>query len=668
MALLRVPIWVFNVNAWAITWINQSGMDFWAIDDDAELYTRDWSVDMSSTIRKRSLQLHQDCHESQQTFHELWTLTPNGVPKVVELCVSPFVEFNGQKSLLIQVPGEVASKESEVLHRTTALTHTSTMISIYDANLELVYCNPSARESLQAGCTQLGQRLKNQTDLELINAALQSADNGDFELEVITSEGLQWHSMNIRRSPNAYKSDVILISASNITEQKKAQQEAYHLAYNDSLTGLPNRAALNQYLDNLLNKDNKEDVEFGLFFLDLDRFKLINDSLGHAYGDLLLIEVASRLTKAIGSNGSVYRLGGDEFVIIVNDVSATEDLRDAANTVLHTMSGPVTLSDNKVRVLPSIGICRYPIDASSANSLMQNADAAMYLAKAHQSGFRFYDEQMSVAMNHSVKNRLDLEHDLVAAVENEEFELHYQPKLSSKDLSITGVEALIRWNHPTRGMVPPDEFISIAEETRQIIELGNWVLEAAMKQQRLWHSQGLCIPVSVNISAKQFAADDLLMSVSEALTNTRCDPAMIELEITESMLLGDAERVHETLQQLSIMGVRLALDDFGTGYSNLAYLQDYPLDTLKIDRIFLAGQKHAMLLDTILSMGKVLGLTVVAEGVETKAQLEWLQKRGCDQLQGYYFSRPLRAEHATAYLEENQAQKQLGDSSEQRAA
>lgn len=651
-----------------MTWVNDAGSDFWGTQDKAELCSRDLSEGMSSTVRKRLLQLQQDCHELQETVDEYWTLTPDGIPRTVELCISPFVQQDGHWSLLVQIIKVVKSNNTDMLHRTTALMYTSTMISVYDSQFQLLYCNPSARESLVKNCKSLEQHLVNQDDLALIKSALVSSDNCDVELEVLTTQGPQWHSMNVKRSPNTINSEVILVSASDVTERRQAQQTAQHLAYNDSLTGLPNRAALKIYVDNLLDADNSDSVEFGLFFLDLDRFKIINDSLGHSFGDQLLIEVALRLKKALGSLGTVFRLGGDEFVMIADHIADIDELRDMANTVLTLMSEPVMLADNSVRVLPSIGICRYPTDGNDANTLMQNADAAMYLAKSHQSGFRFFDKQMAMAINQSVKNRLDLENDLVAAVKNQEFELFFQPKISATDLSVTGVEALIRWNHPSRGMVAPDDFISIAEETRQIIELGNWVLEAAMKQQRLWHAQGLHIPISVNISAKQFNADDLLMSVSEALTHTRCDPAMIELEITESMLLGDANKVHETLQQLSAMGVRLALDDFGTGYSNLAYLQNYPLDTLKIDKVFLAGQRHSMLMGTILNMGKVLGLSIVAEGVETAAQANWLIERGCDQLQGYYYSRPLPAMDATQFLKDKQAEQHPGNSSSQKAA
>lgn len=655
LALLRIPIWIFDVDAWRMAWINDSALQFWGAQDTEELLSRDMSIGMSSAIHKRILQLQQDCHEQQQTYSEHWTFTPNGIPRTVELCVSPFLHSNGSKSLLVQVPAEVDTTGTDMLHRTTALTHTSTMISVYDSEYQLLYCNPSARESLASECKNLDERLINKHEISLIESALSLAAHCDLELEVHTTQGPQWHSMNINRSPNALNSDVILVSANDVTARREAQQSAYQLAYSDSLTRLPNRAALSIHLDKLLDVDNSDTHEFGLFFLDLDRFKIINDSLGHAFGDQLLVEVAQRLKESLGSKGTVYRLGGDEFVMIADTTSDIDELRETADLVLAAMSEPVLLKDNKVRVLSSIGICRYPFDGENANTLMQNADAAMYLAKSHQSGYRFFDKQMSVANNKSIKNRLDLENDLVMAIENHEFELYFQPKISSVDLSVTGVEALIRWNHPTRGLVPPDEFINIAEETRQIIELGNWVLEAAMKQQRIWHAQGLVVSVSVNISAKQFNADDLLMRVSEALTRTHCDPAKIELEITESMLLGDANKVHETLQQLSAMGIRLALDDFGTGYSNLAYLQDYPLDTLKIDKVFLAGQKHSMLMGTILNMGKVLGLNIVAEGVETAAQADWLIERGCDQLQGYYFSKPLPAEDATQFLLEKQS-------------
>ena len=505
------------------------------------------------------------------------------------------------------------------------------------------------------------QRLVNDTDIYMIEEALEDAECYHTELEVNTARGPRWHEMTLQKSIDpASGQPSVLVSAVDATERRHAQQTAYKLAYTDSLTGLPNRAALSIYLDELLSIQDGEQNEFSLFFLDLDRFKIINDSLGHSIGDQLLIEVAHRLKQAVGGNSLASRLGGDEFVLIMNQVTDTRELKVAAEKILTSMAEPVMLGNQKLRILPSIGICRYPFDGESIADLMENADAAMYMAKARQCGYCFFDKQMTINLSATIKDKLGLENDLVYAIRNQEFELYYQPKISCRTGLVSGVEALIRWNHPTRGLVPPDSFISIAEETGQILELGNWVLDESMRQQRQWQNSGLLVPVSINISAHQFNTDDLMMNVSECLVRNSCDPAMIELEITESMLLGDADKIHQTLQQLSAMGIKLTLDDFGTGYSNLAYLQKYPLDILKIDRAFLADQKRSMLMETILNMGKVLGLKVVAEGVEARSQVDWLIEHGCDQMQGFYFSEALPVEQATRYIEENSGRTNQG--------
>ena len=607
---------------------------------------------MTNTVKNRIKQIQTDCYELDCSHTELWTLFPRNQPCTVEFCLSPFPVPGTHEALLVQSCEETQHIESETLHSATALMHTPTMISLYDAQYNLIYCNPAARETLHSSCTTLPQRLANDTDIYMITKALEEPESCNVELEVNTVDGPRWHHMTVQSTHNAVTgSSSILVSAVDATERRIAQQLAYKLAYTDSLTGLPNRAALNIYLDELLADITEHAPEFSLFFLDLDRFKIINDSLGHAVGDQLLIETAHRLKQSVGTNSMVSRIGGDEFVVIINKVTDIQKLTECAERILHSMIEPVLLSNQKLRILPSIGICRLPTDGTTVSELMEHADAAMYMAKARQCGYCFFDKQMTTDISENVKERLGLENDLVYAVRNNEFELYYQPKISCQTLAVTGVEALIRWHHPTRGLVPPDDFISIAEDTGQILQLGNWVLDESMRQQRKWHEDGLRIPVSINISAHQFNADDLLMNVSEALVKNGCDPAMIELEITESMLLGDAELVNKTLHELSAMGIQLALDDFGTGYSNLAYLQRYPLDILKIDRAFLGDQKRSMLMGTILNMGKVLGLKVVAEGVETLAQVNWLIESGCDQMQGFYYSKPLPVAAITEYLE-----------------
>jgi len=642
-----------------VVWANNAGLHFWGTNDANELYDRDMASDVSDSARTRLSHLVTDCYQRDSVLKEIWTLYPTGLPPVTgEVALSAFPIANTQHALLVEVVRNISESSAETLHSITALNHTASMISLYDEGYRLLYSNASARNVLKERCNALADVLVNDSDLYHIEAALEKYESCTVELEVNTIEGPRWHSMMIRRTLDALTGNTaILVSAIDATEKRLAQQAAYNLAYTDSLTGLPNRAALDIYMTELLSEEARQTTKFGLFFLDLDRFKAINDSLGHAIGDQLLIEVALRLKKSIGANGMVSRLGGDEFIVIINGQTDVDQLSSIAQKILNDMAMPVKLDKHELRILPSMGICRFPDDGQLGSELLEHADAAMYLAKDHQSGFCFFDEKLTHNLSESVKDRLALESDLVAAISGHQFELYYQPKISCRTMSVIGVEALIRWNHPVRGQVSPDEFIGIAEETGQIIQIGSWVMDTAMRQQRQWQDKGLIIPMAINISPRQFEDDELLGNVSECLVRNRCDSTMIELEITESMLLGDAERTQTTLHQLSAMGIKLALDDFGTGYSNLAYLQKYPLDTLKIDRAFLADQTRSMLLGTILDMGKVLGLKIVAEGVETASQADWLIANGCDQLQGYYFSKPLPAKVAENYLIEKRAGK-----------
>lgn len=648
---VKNPMCVFDVDLFEVLWANEPGLKFWHADSLAQMRQRDLARIATTPIRHRINQVVTDCHEQDISLTELWTLYPGAGARTVEHSFSAFPIGDRRSAVLIEVVHELSDADSDTLRSTSALLYTPTMISLYDPGYSLIYCNPAARDAFKSRGTSLAQQLVNDSDILMIDEALESSESYSVELEVNTSAGPRWHHMTLQKSLDPVSGlPSILVSAIDATERRQAQQTAYKLAYTDSLTGLPNRSALTIYLEELLSDKDEEHPQFSLFFLDLDRFKIINDSLGHSIGDQLLIEVAHRLKQAVGGNSLASRLGGDEFVLIMNRVTDTQELTSAAKKILEAMAEPVMLGNQHLRILPSIGVCRYPFDGKDIPSLMENADAAMYMAKARQCGFCFFDKQMTISLSEAIKDKLGLENDLVYAIGNSEFELYYQPKISCSTGLVSGVEALIRWNHPTRGLVPPDSFIAIAEETGQILELGNWVLDESMRQQRQWQNDGMSIPMSINISAHQFNNDDLMMNVSECLVRNSCDPAMIELEITESMLLGDADRIHQTLQQLSAMGIKLTLDDFGTGYSNLAYLQRYPLDILKIDRAFLADQKRSMLMETILNMGKVLGLKVVAEGVESDSQVNWLIEHGCDQMQGFYFSEPLPVEKASRYL------------------
>lgn len=641
-------------NLTTLLWANDAGWRFWGIDDPALACPHDFMSELN--LRKKS-----EWRGFFKTLDELQeptvTRCPNRISQPTEVVTTVRVESQIDTHQIEVVTFRVLSEESfnkiETSIEATSLNNTDTLILLFDANDNLTYRNAATIRDLPESTVTFNELFSDSTASETLLKSISKKGEVQVEQELNTRHGSCWHTVSLKKIAASTGDEFsVLVTANNSSRWHVAEQRAKDLAQKDSLTSLPNRAAMSAFLRELTQRKNSKShtTEFGLFFLDLDRFKIINDSLGHAAGDELLIEVANRLKHSVGEVGNVYRLGGDEFVVIFDGMAGYDELTQQAEKILNSMGKPAYIADQKLRIRPSIGICTYPADGKSITEVLEHADAAMYLAKAERSGYCFFDAQMTKSHSDSSKNRLSLENDLITAMEEEQLEIYYQPKISCQDLSVAGMEALLRWNHPERGMISPEEFIRIAEETNHISAIGRWVLEAAMTQQRKWHDAGLTLPIAINISAQQFHNGDLVEHVSEALKVSGCEPDMVELEITESMLLGDTDQIQATLQQLSSMGIMLALDDFGTGFSNLAYLQKYPLDVLKIDRIFLADQKRSMLMGTILNMGKVLGLTVVAEGVENSVQADWLISRGCDQLQGFYFSKPLPVEEITLYL------------------
>jgi diguanylate cyclase (GGDEF)-like protein len=386
--------------------------------------------------------------------------------------------------------------------------------------------------------------------------------------------------------------------------------------------------------------------------VDLDHFKKINDSLGHAIGDKLLQSVAGRLIASVRRSDTVSRQGGDEFVVLLSQVEHAEDAAFSARKILAAITSPHHIDHRDLYINVSIGISTYPGDGQDAESLMNTADSALYDAKEHgRNNYQFFRPDMHAR----VVERQSLEGNLRVALGRNEFLLHYQPKISLETGEITGVEALIRWMHPDRGLVPPLQFVPIAEECGLIVPIGQWVLLEACKQARAWRDSGLRpVPVAVNVSAVEFLARDFLSGVRAVLIATGVEPRNVELELTESVLMQDAESTVDTLHALKAMGVRLTVDDFGTGYSSFSYLRRFPLDALKIDRSFVhevtANSDDATIVSAIISIGKSLKQRVIAEGVETREQLEFLQTQGCGEGQGYYFSRPVVAEQFTELL------------------
>jgi len=428
--------------------------------------------------------------------------------------------------------------------------------------------------------------------------------------------------------------------------------EMSHLAQHDFLTDLPNRMLLQDRLTQAISFAQRQGKQLAVIFLDLDHFKRINDSLGHATGDKLLQSVAGRLLATVRRSDTVSRLGGDEFVVLLSQVEHQEDAAFGARKILNAVTAAHHIDNKELHINVTMGISTYPNDGQDAETLMNNADTAMYDAKEHgRNNYQFFRPDM----NARVVERQSLEGNLRCALGRREFLLHYQPKIRLTTGEITGVEALIRWMHPDRGILPPLQFVPIAEESGLIIPIGQWVLHEACKQARAWIDSGLpAVPVAVNVSASEFRAKDFLSGVRAVLIATRVDPRNLELELTESVLMSDAESTVSTLCALKAMGVQLAVDDFGTGYSSFSYLRRFPLDALKVDRSFVqeisANPDDGAILSAMISIGKSLKQRVIAEGVETHAQFNFLRNKGCGEGQGYYFSHPVVPERCAELL------------------
>ncbi len=446
---------------------------------------------------------------------------------------------------------------------------------------------------------------------------------------------------------------------------RKSDEQIRFIAYHDTLTGLPNRAMFGEYLNQVLADARRHDKEFALLFLDIDDFKRVNDTLGHQAGDVLLQEVTDRLSECLRqadyvariSNAGVpdeilARLGGDEFVVLIPDISGSHAPSKLASRLLAILAEPFSVEDHEFYIGASIGITLYPTDGHDAETLTKNADIAMYHAKEQgKNDYQFYLQSMNVLAH----ERLALENKLRKALENEELCLFYQPQVDTTSGEIVGLEALLRWENPNEGRIPPGVFIPVAEETGLILSIGEWVINEACRQSREWQNAGLPgIQVSVNVSGQQFGKQDLARIVSTALLRNKIAPSLLEIEITESSIMESPDRAVKDLTAIKELGVGIALDDFGTGYSSFSYLHRFPIDTLKIDRSFIqtigTTEESSELVAAIIAMAHILHLSVVAEGIETEEQLGILAERDCDIIQGFLFSTPVPADHIPALL------------------
>jgi len=431
-----------------------------------------------------------------------------------------------------------------------------------------------------------------------------------------------------------------MLSAAN------AEKEIRHLAYHDVLTGLPNRMLFMDRIDQAISRAQRENSKFALLFLDIDHFKVINDSMGHAAGDQLLNVVSQRLTQVLRKTDTVARLGGDEFTIIVEALDDCELVAVIAKNILSSLEKYIEINQKEVYIGGSIGVALYPQDGENFGALLKNADTAMYRAKElGRQTFQFYADEMSF----KAMQRLDLENQIRNALKNQEFVVYYQPKVDLKTGECSGMEALVRWQHPQRGLVAPVEFIPLAEETGLIIQLDEWVIKSACKQFKKWQECGYPVKnLSVNVSARHFKEGNMLEHCAKVMDEMQMSPEHLEVELTESALVGTYQSAKNILNEIHNMGIKIALDDFGTGYASMSYLKEFPFDTVKLDRSFVKGvpddKESSAIVKAMIQLAAALNLKIVAEGIETELQKTFLTEQGCTYGQGYLWSKPLSAE------------------------
>lgn len=436
----------------------------------------------------------------------------------------------------------------------------------------------------------------------------------------------------------------------DVSDKRALLRQMTHQAHHDALTGLPNRLLFVDRLRQAIAQARRKNHDAAILFLDLDRFKLINDTLGHAVGDRLLQSVAARLKGLLRESDTVGRQGGDEFILILPEIHSRAEVSTVAQKILALFSTPFPLEGEEVFITPSIGISLYPADGTDIETLIRHADAAMYSAKElGRNNFRFF----TPALNETAQSRLETENSLRRALAKNEFVIHYQPVISLLSREIVGVEALVRWQHPRKGLLMPSSFIPVAEDTGLIIPIGEWVLRSACNQVRSWQKSGYPLRVAVNLSARQFRQPQLTETIRAVLLETSLIPESLEVEITESIAAEDLNVTISILRSLKDMGIRISIDDFGTGFSSLSYLRRFPIDTLKIDKSFVADilpRRDEEIVTAIINLAQTLKLKVIAEGVETREQLNFLAEKHCDEIQGYFFCRPLPQHELQPYL------------------
>ncbi|MEH7251538.1 EAL domain-containing protein [Neobacillus niacini] len=589
---------------------------------------------------------------------EVRWIQDRGIPTVDQK--GDFIDFN---SVLFDITDR---KESEGLYQSLVEMSPDIIAVVYNGKIEYINeagCKLIGADSLEEVIGQSAKTFVTSQITDLIKGKVFSSDKLEnerfmFEFQVRRIDG---ESIDVEMAARTILYEgrfAVQVVGRDITQRKKSEQTIKFMAYYDTLTGLSNRNQFRNHLNEVLR--NQVNKTHAVFFLDLDRFKIINDTKGHTVGDIILQKVAGRLENAVQNEGLVSRQGGDEFIILLEDIDK-ENASQVAKRILNEFSNPFEVNGDEFYVTPSIGISIYPKDGRDEEALIKNADTAMYQAKDRgKNNYQFYSNNLDGISTWKMK----LENWLRRAIEQNQMALHYQPQFDLGTGEIVGVEALIRWNHPEYGYIAPSEFIPLAEETGLIVPLGKWILREAFERRKAWKDAGYeDFPIAVNVSVRQFQDENIIPFISEMVEEVGLEANYLELEITES-LMQNLENSTIILNRLKDLGVQLSVDDFGTGYSSLSYLKHLPIDKIKIDKSFvddiISHANQGMMVKTIIDMGMNLKFSVIAEGIETEEQVKFLTRNACQIGQGYYYSKPLSAEKMEEFLLKGNFPTQLG--------
>ncbi|MCK7610540.1 putative bifunctional diguanylate cyclase/phosphodiesterase [Roseibium sediminicola] len=636
---LDTGVWIFDFDHKHILWANRKALEITDASSLEELKSRDMAADMSHSVDQRLRQYQQDFNRHDVSFSEIWTLYPKGKAQVLQVVMSGVRLKDGRMALMCEGRPH-HEQQPETLRSAEALMHTTVMISLFAQDGTPLYRNTASRAACPALDTSFEDQFVDPCEARRLLTLVEREKTSRLVANIHTNSGTRWHELTIRASHDAVTGQpAYLVSEIDVTELHETKERAQYLASHDTLTGLSNRTYLKERLTQVLQTAADTKQQATLYLVDLDDFKMVNDSLGHAAGDVLLQLVARKLKELAGPGDIVARLGGDEFLICHLEIPGQHSPDWFGQALLAGFANPQIIDGKPRQVGLSIGYAHYPEDGAGIDQLMRHADLALYQAKSDSKHkcVRFR-ERMRRLRDETQTIKKDLER----AIREQQFVLHYQPIACTRTDRVVAAEALIRWQHPEKGLIRPDEFVAIAEETGLINEIGTWVSRKVGEMQAELAALDLDIPLSMNVSPRQMSDPQFVSWMQSLAELTGCCPGRISLEITESVLLGDIPNAFEVLSVLKQAGYRIVIDDFGTGYSNLAYLHNYPIDGIKIDRMFMEDiATGGAIVKLILSLASALGAEVVAEGVETLDQRIWLSENGCNRFQGFLYSKPV---------------------------